>query len=132
MPQKFLFEELDASTRNYLIAVREGQGGGSPGVFAPTSSTLAGCGCVAGLVTIVATLLLTLTNWIGVIYDDPVRVALLQTAGIMLGAWLLMAAIRASFAGQSQGRGPLGLCRSLASVRGEPGAGHHHADRRSG
>ena len=29
------------------------------------------------------------------IYDDPVRVALLQTAGLVIGGWLLLAAIRA-------------------------------------
>ena len=37
---------------------------------------------------------LTLTTWIDVIYDDPVRVALLQTAGLLLGGWLLLAGIR--------------------------------------
>ena len=30
------------------------------------------------------------------IYDDPVRVALLQTAGLLLGGWLLFAGIRSS------------------------------------
>ena len=33
-----------------------------------------------------------------VIYDDPVRVALLQTGGLLLGGWLLVAAMRASAA----------------------------------
>ena len=76
MPQTFLFEELDDATRDYLIAVRAAEGSATPGMFAATSSALAGCGCIAGPIIIIATLCLTLTNWINVIYDDPVRVAL--------------------------------------------------------
>ena len=33
MSQKFLFEELDEVTRDYLIAVRDAEGSGAPGVF---------------------------------------------------------------------------------------------------
>jgi hypothetical protein len=96
MPQTFIFEELDETTRNYLTAVRDAGGSGAPGVFSTTASSMAGCGCIAGAVVIVATFLLTLTTWIDVIYDDPVRVALLQTAGLVLGGWLLIAAMRSS------------------------------------
>jgi hypothetical protein len=98
MSQKFLFEELDEVTRDYLIAVRDAEGSGAPGVFAPTTSTMKGCGCIGGPIIIIATLLFTLTNWIDVIYDDPVRVALLQTGGLLVGGWLLVAAMRASAA----------------------------------
>src|SRR5262245_60325646 len=76
MAQTFVFEELDEPTRDYLMAVRDAEGESAPGVFAPTSSALAGCGCIAGPIIIIATLLFTLTDWIDVIYDDPVRVAL--------------------------------------------------------
>src|SRR6476646_10440148 len=102
MSQKILFEELDEATRDYLIAVREAEGSGCPGVFAPTKSALAGCGCVAGPIIMIATLAFTLTTWINVIYDDPVRVALLQTAGLLLGGWLLVAGIRARAAAGSR------------------------------
>jgi hypothetical protein len=100
MSQTFVFEELDEGTRDYLTAVRDAEGAGSPGVFAPTASALAGCGCVAGPVIIGLTLAFTLTTWIDVVYDDPVRVAMLQTAGILVGGWLLFAAFRA---GRSKG-----------------------------
>jgi hypothetical protein len=96
MSQTFVFEELDATTREYLTAVRDAQGQGAPGVFAPTSSSLAGCGMIGGPVVIVATLLLTLTTWVNVIYKDPTRVAFLQTAGLLVGGWLLFAGIRAA------------------------------------
>src|SRR5262245_24212014 len=96
MSQTFVFEELDEGTREYLTAVRDAQGSGAPGVFAPASSSLAGCGCIAGPLIIIATLAFTLTTWIDVVYDDPARVALLQTAGILVGGWLLFAAIRAA------------------------------------
>lgn len=101
MSQKFIFEELDDSTHDYLMAVRDAEGSGAPGVFAPTKSSLAGCGCIAGPIIILATLLFTLTSWINVIYDDPVRVALLQTAGLVLGGWLLIAAIRSKATSRS-------------------------------
>jgi len=96
MSQTFVFEELDEATRSYLLAVRDAEGAGAPGVFAPVSSSMAGCGCIGGLIIIAVTLALTLTNWINVIYDDPVRVALLQTAGILLGGWLFFAGIRSA------------------------------------
>ena len=62
-----------------------------------------------GPIIILVTLLFTLTTWINVIYDDPVRVALLQTAGLVLGGWLLIAAIRSPAKRQPQDRRPLGL-----------------------
>ncbi len=94
MSSTFNFEELDEATHDYLVAVRDGEGRGSPGVFAATKDALPGCGCIAGPIVIVITLALTLTTWAGVIYDDPVGVALLQTAGLLLGGWLLVAGFR--------------------------------------
>lgn len=96
MATTFNFEELDAGTRDYLIAVRDAEGLGSPGVFVTTSDSLPGCGCIAGPIVVVVTLLLTLTTWAGVIYDDPVGVALLQTGGLLLGGWLFVTRFRAS------------------------------------
>lgn len=95
MPQTFVFEELDEATRDYLLRVRDTKGEGAPGLFTPTASSMAGCGCVAGPIIIVATLVLTLTTVVDVVYEDPVRVAFLQTAGILVGGWLLFAGFRA-------------------------------------
>lgn len=94
MATTFIFEELDDKTRDYLTAVRDNEGAGSPGVFATTSDSLPGCGCIAGPIVIAATLLFTLTTWIDVIYNDPLGVACLQTAGLLLGGWLLTAKFR--------------------------------------
>jgi hypothetical protein len=94
MTQTFIFEELDEATREYLLAVRDSAGEGAPGVFAPTTSTMPGCGCIAGPIILVVTALMTLTTWINLIYDDPVKLAFLQTAGFLIGGWLLFAGIR--------------------------------------
>ncbi len=100
MSQTFIFEELDNDTRDYLTTVRDSAGAGSPGVFALMSSTMAGCGCMSGIGVIVATLVVTLTSWpIEVVYQDPGRVALLQTAGLLLGGWLLFAGHRSASKG---------------------------------
>ena len=94
MSTTFKFEELDGTTHDYLVAVRDSGGLGSPGVFASTKDTLPGCGCIAGPIVVVVTLLATLTTWAGIIYDDPVGVALLQTAGLLVGGWLIAAGFR--------------------------------------
>ncbi|AMV26817.1 hypothetical protein VT84_20625 [Gemmata sp. SH-PL17] len=94
MPKTFIFEELDDRTREYLTAVRENEGVGSPGVFVHTTDALPGCGCIAGPIIIITTLLLTLTTWLGIIYNDPIGVAFLQTAGLLVGSWLLFAKFR--------------------------------------
>jgi hypothetical protein len=94
MSTTFNFEELDGATHDYLVAVRDSEGLGSPGVFVATTDALPGCGCIAGPIVIIVTLLFTLTTWIDVIYDDPVRVAWLQTAGLLVGGWLLIAGFR--------------------------------------
>ncbi|MDY3551126.1 hypothetical protein R5W24_000200 [Gemmata sp. JC717] len=94
MATTFIFEELDEATREYLTAVRDNEGVGSPGVFASTSDSLPGCGCIVGPLIIGATLLFTLMPWLGIILHEPLGVACLQTGGILLGGWLLMARFR--------------------------------------
>lgn len=96
MSQTFNFEELDQATHDYLVAVRDAEGGGTPGVFVPSSDSLPGCGCVVGPIIIGTTLALTLTDWVDVIQNEPRGVALLQTAGLLLGGWLLAAGFRGS------------------------------------
>src|ERR1700722_11225073 len=94
MSDTFNFEELDDATREYLVAARDSQGKGMPGMFAATKSQLAGCGCLTGLVLVPLTLVATLTDWIGVVYSDPIAVAFLQTAGLLLGGWLILSHFR--------------------------------------
>lgn len=96
MSQTFNFEELDQATHDYLVAVRDAEGGGTPGVFVPGSDSLPGCGCVMGPIIIGTTLALTLTDWINMIQSEPRALALLQTAGVLLGGWLLVAGFRGS------------------------------------
>lgn len=93
MSTKFNFDELDSATRGYLIAVRDSEGRGSPGIFAPTSDLLRGIGCLLGPIIIAATLLLTLLMN-ALILNDPIGLAMLQTAGLLVGAWLLTARFR--------------------------------------
>lgn len=96
MSTTFIFEELDGATREYLTAVRDNEGAGSPGVFASTSDSLPGCGCIAGPIVIGLTAVFTLTTWLfNVIVHEPYAVACLQTAGFLLGGWLLLAKFRA-------------------------------------
>ena len=97
MSQTFLFEELDEATHGYLATVRAIKGHGMPGIFASTTSKFAGCGLLAGLGIVIATLVVTMTSWLDelrVVCDEPVRVALLQTAGLMIGGWLILAFFR--------------------------------------
>jgi hypothetical protein len=94
MATTFNFDELDAATHDYLVGVRGRKGRGAPGVFVATGDSLPGVGCIAGPIVLAATLLLTLTDWVDVVYDDPVRVAMLQTAGVLVGGWLLLAGFR--------------------------------------
>lgn len=94
MSTTFNFEELDEATHDYLVAVRDSEGMGSPGIFAATKDALPGCGCIAGPIIIVVTLVCTLTTVLNIIYKEPLGVALLQTAGLLVGGWLLVAGFR--------------------------------------
>jgi hypothetical protein len=93
MSSTFNFEELDSATHDYLVAVRECGGQGSPGYYTETSDTLPGCGCILGPIIIGSTLALTLIPT-AMILNDPIGLAMLQTAGLLVGAWLFMAKFR--------------------------------------
>jgi hypothetical protein len=105
MSTTFNFEELDEATHDYLVAVRDAEGRGAPGVFCATTDSLPGCGCVAGPILILVTLMFTLTTWIDIIYKDPVGVAFLQTAGLLVGGWLLVAGFRGGSKGSNKNAG---------------------------
>jgi hypothetical protein len=83
MAQRYEAEELDDSTLGYLQKVEEGHGKGMPGVYLSAKS----------VVLIPLVLILTLGS-----LDDPTNVAFLQTAGLLLGGWLVVAWLRCRLA----------------------------------
>ena len=89
MTTKYHFRELDDATQKYLLAARDSRGNGMPGLFVPQSSYLPLIGLLLGIGLVFGVLLITLPP-----LDDPFKVALLQTAGIMLGGWMVVAAVR--------------------------------------
>lgn len=89
MSQKYFLQELDEATREYLLAVRDAEGERMPGVFVPRTNYLPIVGVIVGPILIIAVLIFTLGS-----VDDPVRTALLQTAALLLGGWLVVAAVR--------------------------------------
>jgi hypothetical protein len=92
MASTFALEELDDATREYLIEVRDREGRGCPGVYAPVKNPWPVVGCIVGPIIIIITLCATFFS--DVILDDPGGVALLQTAGLLLGGWMVVAAFR--------------------------------------
>lgn len=100
MPTTFVFEELDAATRDYLLAARARQGKGMPGVFVKQSNPLPVLGCILGPILIVFILIFTLIPT--QIYNNPDGLACLQTAGLMLGGWMVLAAFRSWMSGSSR------------------------------
>lgn len=91
-----LFEELDDATRGYLLAVAKAKGRGAPGVFVPQSSA-------GPWVAILAAPVVTFVMLWGSIFSgkDAWAIAMGQTAGVLLGGWLAVYAIRRWFGGVS-------------------------------
>jgi hypothetical protein len=89
MTQTYHIHELDDGTRRYLLAVAQRQGRGMPGVYVPVVDALPVVGMILGVILVVGVLALTLPP-----LDDPLNVAMLQTAGLLLGGWMILAAIR--------------------------------------
>ena len=88
--EKLQFEELDDHSRDYLLTVRERKGKGMPGLFIAKSNYLPAVGCFSGIVVLIAFMVIA---WVNII-SEPLAVALLQTAGLVLGGWMIVAAIR--------------------------------------
>jgi hypothetical protein len=91
------FSELDPATHKYLVAVRESKGQGAPGIFVATLDSVPTFGCIAA--PIVIALILGITLFTDVILFDPVKVALFQAAGCLVGGWLFLTVFR--FGGKS-------------------------------
>ena len=96
MPTTFHFEELDHETRDYLHMAREQNGKGMPGIFCPKSNNLPVIGMIVGFVIIIATVIVTFPPTL-----PPTKEALLQTAGFLLGGWMIVAAMRVWMSGKS-------------------------------
>jgi len=89
MSKTYQFEELDQETRDYLQLAKEKQGKGVPGIFAPRSNSWPIIGMLGGFGIMVVTLLITFPPT-----DPPVKEAMLQTAGFVMGGWMVIAAFR--------------------------------------
>ena len=102
MTERYRFEELDRETRDYLLLAREQKGQGLPGIYVGRTDYLPALGIVVGFGVIIATFLMTVPPT-----DPPAKEAMLQTAGLLLGGWMILAAFRvwaAGKAGRSAGR----------------------------
>lgn len=89
MRVKYSFEELDKETQDYLLAARDRQGIGMPGIMVPTINVTAWFALIVGLIIIGITIYLTFPPKKG-----PIPMALGQTAGFLLGGWMVVAAFR--------------------------------------
>lgn len=83
------YVQLDPDTKSYLRQVRQAKGRGTPGVFEIKSDARGGWAFVIGL------LVLPLFLWVGYSTNKAAwAAALIQTAGVMLGGWLVQYAVR--------------------------------------
>lgn len=83
------YADLDDDTKAYLREVRNSRGDGSPGVFRSGSAGQPMLALILGLV------ILPLFVWAGYSSNkNPWANAMLQTAGVMLGGWLIAYAVR--------------------------------------
>lgn len=89
MQQTLFLDELDDESRQYLVTVKNQQGEGAPGVFVPTTNWLPLIGLIVGIVLIGIVLIFTLAP-----LDNPFGMALLQTALLLPGGWMIVAALR--------------------------------------
>ncbi len=96
MADTYQFEELDAETRQYIGIVRAKNGKGMPGIYAGKSNYLPWVGIFLGSVVLIGTLVATFPPT-----EHPIKEAMLQTAGVLVGLWLILAAFRVWMAGAS-------------------------------
>jgi hypothetical protein len=96
MTETYQFEELDRETRDYLMQARETHGQGMPGIFAPKTNHLPLLGMLFGFGIIIFTLFVTFPPTL-----PPTKEAFLQTAGFLLGGWMVVAAMRVWMSGKS-------------------------------
>jgi hypothetical protein len=86
--------QLDENTKAYLKVVRIARGTGSPGLYHTVSSGMPIVAFIAGL------LILAFLVWAGYSSNKPAWAnAMIQTAGVLLGGWLMLYAVRRWLAG---------------------------------
>lgn len=83
------FEELDDETRGYLQRVRSRGGRGSPGVYVPLGDPKPVWAILVGPLVGVGLFALALQS-----SKDAWAVAMLQTAGLLVGGWCVLYAVR--------------------------------------
>ena len=117
------FEELDDETRDYLQEVRSRRGRGAPGVYAPRGDRCAPSWRSSSARWSPSSLFfLALRS-----SKDAWAVALLQTAGLLIGGWCVLYAFRRWFAAGSDSYGGLlHLLRPAARLSGEGGNRDRH------
>lgn len=94
MLRTIAYSQLDPTTKAYLRAVRQAGGRGAPGVFDATTDSRPVWALLIGLVVLPVGL------WLGYGTNKaPWAMALLQTASMMLGGWLILYAFRRWTAG---------------------------------
>lgn len=116
MTQHFTTDNLDADTLAYLKRVSAAEGKRMPGIYNGWSDYWPVVGLVLGFVTLVVTALMTFPPT-----EEPTKEALLQTAGFLLGGWLILAAFRvwaATAAGKRLGRFVYADSQYLYEVKG--------------
>jgi hypothetical protein len=93
----FKFEELDDATREYLHDVRTRAGKGMPGIFVNRGNSKPVWAILIGPVIGIGLFILTIGS-----IKDAWATAMLQTAGLLIGAWLTLYAFRRWTAGRSK------------------------------
>ncbi len=94
MLRTIAYTQLDPDTKAYLRAVRQAHGKSMPGVYDAGKDSRAGIAFFIGLVVV------PLFLWLGYSTNKaPWAMALIQTAGVMLGGWLIVYAVRRWTAG---------------------------------
>lgn len=88
--ETFQFEELDGPSREYLLQVRERAGRGMPGIYVRENNYLPFLGCFFGSVVLIVMAVVVFE----VITSNPLAVAMLETASLLVGGWMIIAAIR--------------------------------------
>src|SRR5437660_1226918 len=99
MATTFLLQELDDHTRDYLLSIKENEGRGAPGIFVPISNSRPAVSCCFGVLII--GIMMPVTLYSSMILADPGGVALLQTAVLLLGGWLLFYGMRVNLGKKS-------------------------------
>jgi hypothetical protein len=89
MLETIQYQQLNEDAKKYLLQVRQSNGVGSPGIFVKQSYNRPAWALVLGLSIIPFTLI-----WAYNVPKAPGATAALQTAGLLLGGWLILYAFR--------------------------------------